>query len=187
MTFSFRRVLALAIGVAASAALASAQAPAAAPAPAPPPSSTAAPAAAAPTAGANQYPDFPPGPGRDTFLRVCSVCHSPEQVIGHGQDSSGWTDTLNQMIQNGAQGSDEDFGAILQYLTTNVGPMPSQINMNTATSLDLQSWLGFSKAQADAVVAYRTAHGKFTSIADVEKVPGVDASLLANYKSALTF
>ncbi|HVB41022.1 MAG TPA: helix-hairpin-helix domain-containing protein [Terriglobales bacterium] len=182
MTFRFRRVLVMAAGLAFAVTFTEAQAPAAAPAPATPPASAATPAAASAPGS-----EFPAGPGRDTFIRVCSACHAPEQVIGHGQDASGWADTINQMIQNGAQGSDQDFGDIVEYLSTYVGPMPAQIDVNTVTSLALQNWLGFTQQQGDAVVAYRTAHGKFTSLADLEKVPGVDPSALANFKNALTF
>ena len=182
MTFRFRRVLVMAAGLAFAVTFTEAQAPAAPPAPAAPTASAAAPAAASAPGS-----EFPAGPGRDTFIRVCSSCHAPEQVIGHGQDASGWADTINQMIQNGAQGSDQDFGDIVQYLSTYVGPMPAKIDVNTVTSLGLQNWLGFTAQQGDAVVAYRTAHGKFTSPADLEKVPNVTPGLINNIKGVLTF
>jgi competence protein ComEA len=45
----------------------------------------AAPAAAIAPADAN--PDFPPGPGRDVTLRLCSKCHSPNNILAMGRTS----------------------------------------------------------------------------------------------------
>jgi len=108
-------------------------------------------------------------------------------VIGHNLDTSGWTDLLNQMIQNGAQGSDDDFSAILQYLVTNFGPMPPKVNVNKATAMNLRSWLGMPEKEAEDIVAYREQHGDFKTIDDLKKVPGVDANFIDSIKGTLTF
>lgn len=161
----------------------------------PPPSNTdsagasTAPSAASAPAQANTTPvdPWPPGPGKNVFLQTCSSCHGPETVIGHNLDVSGWTDVLNQMIQNGAQGSDEDFSAILQYLVTNLGPMPAKVNINKATAMNLRSWLGMPEKEAEAIVGYRQQHGDFKTLDDLKKVPGVDANYIDSEKNLLTF
>ncbi|HKQ87816.1 MAG TPA: helix-hairpin-helix domain-containing protein [Candidatus Acidoferrales bacterium] len=130
---------------------------------------------------------WPAGPGKDVFLQTCSSCHGPETVIGHNLDVGGWTDVLNQMIQNGAQGSDQDFSAILQYLATNFGPMPAKVNVNKATAMNFRSWLGMPEKEAEAIVAYREQHGDFKSLDDLKKVPGVDANYIDSEKNLLTF
>lgn len=94
-------------------------------------------AVSAPIASAQTQ--FPDGPGKAPFLRICSNCHEPENVIGKGQSADGWTETLNKMIQNGAQGTDEEFGAILDYLSTNFPPPPDKINVNTATAWNIRN------------------------------------------------
>lgn len=144
-------------------------------------------AATAQAAPAQPVDEWPAGPGKNAFLQTCSVCHSPENAIGHNLDVSGWSDILNQMIQNGAQGSDEDFSAILQYLVTNFGPMPPKINVNKATAMNLRSWLGMPEKEAEAIVAYRQQHGDYKSLDDLKKVPGVDPNYIESEKALLTF
>lgn len=130
---------------------------------------------------------WPNTPGKQQFLQLCSSCHGPDNAIGHNQDTSGWTDTLNQMIQNGAQGSDEDFSAVLQYLVTNFGPMPAKVNVNKATAMNFRSWLGMPEKEAEAIVAYRVKNGDFKTLDDLKKVPGVDPNYIDSEKDLLTF
>jgi competence protein ComEA len=132
----------------------------------------------------NQYPD---GPGKATFLKICSNCHAPDNVIGKGQSADDWTEVLNKMIQNGAQGTDDEFGAILDYLSTNFPPIPDKINVNTATAWNLRNWMNFSDKQANAVVDYRKQNGDFKSLDDLKKVPGLDPKVLDAKKDRITF
>src|SRR5579863_2179137 len=55
------------------------------------------------------HPEFPPGQGREAFLRLCVKCHSPTIVMAYGQKREGWENTITKMVRLGAQGSDEDF------------------------------------------------------------------------------
>lgn len=139
------------------------------------------------TSKASLEAQFPDGEGKQTFLTTCSKCHSPERVIGRGQDSNGWTNVVLQMIQNGAQGTNEQFGAIVYYLSKHFGPPPATVNVNTATAMDFRNWLYFTEKQADAIVDYRKQHGDFKSIADLEKVPGINPKMIQSDKSQLTF
>jgi competence protein ComEA len=137
-------------------------------------------------ASAQQDP-FPDGAGKDVFLKTCSKCHDPSNVIGKGRSADDWTATLNKMIQYGASGTDEDFQAILDYLSMYFGPPPDKINVNKATSLDFRNWLNFTQKMADAAVAYRTENGPFRSVDDLKKVPGIDPKLIDAKKDHLTF
>ena len=65
------------------------------------------------------HPELPAGPGKDTLIRVCSSCHSPDNVIANGQDRSGWENTITKMAGFGAVASDEEFSEILEYLVKN--------------------------------------------------------------------
>ena len=135
-----------------------------------------------------QAPDtWPDGPGKQQFLQICSQCHGPENVLGQNMDASGWTGVIQQMITNGAQGSDADFSAILNYLVTNFGPTPAHVAINKATAGNLHAWLNLPTDQAQAIVDYRTKNGDFTSLDDVKKVPGVDPKLLDSIKDKLTY
>jgi competence protein ComEA len=131
--------------------------------------------------------EFPDGVGKNTFLGTCSKCHSPENVIGHGQDANGWTQAIYKMIQYGAKDSNEDFGAIVYYLSHHFGPPPDKVDVNTATTMDLRNWLSFTKKQADAIAAYRKQHGDFKSIDDLKKVSGIDPKMIDADKGRLVF
>jgi mono/diheme cytochrome c family protein len=74
-------------------------------------------AAIATPALADDYPSLPAGAGRDVAVRVCSQCHSPEVVAHQNLDAQGWKDLVNQMANNGANGTDADFDTISKYLT----------------------------------------------------------------------
>ena len=60
---------------------------------------------------------LPPGEGRDVTMRVCGKCHDAGIFTNQDLDAEGWKETVNQMANSGAQGSDADFAAISAYLT----------------------------------------------------------------------
>ncbi len=67
---------------------------------------------------ADDFKALPEGPGRDVAVRICSQCHSPEIVATHTMDAQGWKDLVNQMANNGANGTDAEFDTIAKYLAT---------------------------------------------------------------------
>jgi len=76
-------------------------------------------AIAANAAPAKQLPD---GPGKEPLERICSACHGAEIVMGRGLTKDGWTQVVQDMIQRGAQGSEDDFTQIVDYLAKNFPP-----------------------------------------------------------------
>ena len=64
---------------------------------------------------------FPDGPGKDVTLEICSNCHDPSVIVGHRQARDEWVATIQQMIASGAEGTPEQFKAILDYLSKNFG------------------------------------------------------------------
>jgi competence protein ComEA len=133
------------------------------------------------------HPGLPDGPGKATLLRVCSSCHSPDQVIANGQDRAGWESTITKMAGFGAQGTDEEFTEILDYLTKNFPTPSAQVNVNKATAAQLESGLGLTAAEGDAIVTYREKNGDYKTIDDLKKVPDVDAKKLDAKKDQLAF
>ena len=131
-----------------------------------------------------QYSELPAGEGKDILIRVCSKCHSPDNVIANGQDREGWENTITKMAGFGAAGTDDEFTAILDYLVKN---FPGTINVNKATAAQLQSGLGLSTAEAEGVIQYREKNGDFKSIDDLKKVPDLDAKKLDAKKARLAF
>jgi competence protein ComEA len=70
------------------------------------------------------HPALPPGPGRDTLLRVCSACHDPDIVAHQSLDAQGWKDTVNTMADRGATATDAELGQITDYLIKSFSPQP---------------------------------------------------------------
>jgi mono/diheme cytochrome c family protein len=69
-----------------------------------------------------QDQQLPDGPGKEATERVCSACHGAEIVLGRGLTRDGWTQVVSDMVQRGAQGSEEDFTQIVEYLAANFPP-----------------------------------------------------------------
>lgn len=134
------------------------------------------------------YSELPAGTGKDTLIRVCGKCHSPDKVMANGQSREGWEDTITKMAGYGAVGTDAEFTEILDYLAKNFPPSSSgTVNVNEATAAQLESDLGLSTTEADAVIQFREKNGAFKSIDDLEKVPGLDAKKLDAEKARLVF
>jgi competence protein ComEA len=143
---------------------------------------------AAPVVAQQQaHSDFPEGPGKATFLKVCSACHSANNVLANGQDRAGWESTITKMVGFGAQGTDEELTEILDYLTKNFPPAPATVNVNKATAAQLESGLELTAAEADSITKYREKNGDFKTIDDLKKVPDVDAKKLDAKKDHLAF
>ncbi|HXA66909.1 MAG TPA: helix-hairpin-helix domain-containing protein [Bryobacteraceae bacterium] len=135
---------------------------------------------------ANAQEKLPIGPGRETMKRVCGACHSAENVAGMAKTREEWGAVVGEMAADGAQGTEDEFNEIVDYLATYF-PKTPKINVNKATAKDLESGLELPAKEADAIVHFREEKGSFKSIEDVEKVPGVDAKKIEAKKDRLVF
>jgi len=134
------------------------------------------------------HPEFPPGDGRETTLRVCGKCHSPTIVLAYGQKREGWEKTITKMVRLGAVGSDEEFTDIADYLTANFPPSAiPKIFVNKATDEQIAKILEIGIDDAKAIVAYRDKVGGFKSIDDMKRAPNVDAKKIDAKKDNLVF
>jgi competence protein ComEA len=134
------------------------------------------------------HPEFPPGQGRETVLRLCSRCHSPNIILANGQTREGWEGTITKMVSLGATGTDEEFTDIADYLTANFPPSKiPKLFVNKATDQQLADLLGISLDDAKAITAYRDKMGGFKSLEDMEKTPNVDVKKIEAKKENLVF
>lgn len=129
--------------------------------------------------------ELPEGTGRDVTQKLCSQeCHGLDKVVAERHSKSQWTDSLNNMRDQGAKGSDEEFKAIINYLTMHFG-VPVKINKVTAKQLD--DVMVLEPGQADAIVKYRDEHGPFADVEALLKVPGLNPKLIEEQKANLVF
>jgi len=127
---------------------------------------------------------LPDGPGKDVVQRVCAQCHAVEVFTVKGNTRDGWTQVVTEMVARGAQGSDDDFGTVVDYLTAN---FPPKVNVNKATAVELKAALAIEQKDADSIVEYRKQNGNFKTIDDLKKVPGLDAAKLDSVKQKIAF
>lgn len=131
---------------------------------------------------------FPDLPGKDAALKACSTCHEPERAASLHQDKDGWDATMSAMAGRGMALSDTEYATVLDYLSK---AFPAEavkpLNINTAEAIDLESGLSLLRSQAAAIVDYRTKHGKFKTLDDLKKVPGIDFSKIEAKKDRIAF
>jgi len=126
---------------------------------------------------------FPPGPGRDALIKVCGGCHGPESAVAQFKTHDEWTKTLDEMANNGAQGSDEEWNQIAKYLDKHY----TLIFVNKAGADDLATTLDVTTDVAEAIVGRRTEKGPFKTVDDLKTVPGLTAATIDVRKDRLIF
>jgi competence protein ComEA len=133
---------------------------------------------------ATQAQDLPEGSGKEVTNRICSGCHDAGAVAKYHNAKEDWESVVDDMRGRGADGSDDDFKAIVTYLARFFGP---DVNVNRAAAPDLESQLQISLAEAAAIVKYREAQGKFKEFSDLAKVPGLDMKKIEPIKQRIVF
>jgi len=134
------------------------------------------------------WAQLPDGPGKTETGRICSKCHELTTSISRRQDRAGWEVTVNKMVALGAELTDKETAAVLDYLAAHFPAEElSRINVNQASALDLESGLSFRRSEAAAIIEYRTKNGPFHSIDDLKKVPGIDAAKVEAKKNRVSF
>jgi cytochrome c5 len=54
----------------------------------------------------------------------CGSCHDLRPIQASAHDRDGWNEVVQNMLQKGADLSDQDIPVLLDYLTEHFGPMP---------------------------------------------------------------
>ena len=131
-------------------------------------------------------PALPDGPGKDTFVSVCSLCHSPAAPLGKQWTRAEWELKVTEMLQEEPDVTREERAAIVEYLAANFRP-GGKIYINKAAAKDLESALEISSTEAEAIVRYRKAQGDFKNVDDVKKVSPLDMAKVEAKKDRLVF
>jgi competence protein ComEA len=114
--------------------------------------------------------DLPDGPGKETVLKICRDCHDLDTITAENRTKEGWKKTVAKMGDRGAEGTDEQFEAVVVYLTKYFG----RINVNTATAEEIAAGLDFSAKEAESIVQYREKNGAYKNWKDLTAV--IDAA-----------
>lgn len=114
--------------------------------------------------------------------QVCTACHSSSQFLGTPRSSSRWEQLFGQMAQLGASPTDAQVDQIVRYFQRNL----TVINVNSSPMEELGPTLQTDPDVTNAIVERRSQH-KFTSIADLATIRGVDRSVLVQLKDRLQF
>lgn len=118
---------------------------------------------------------LPDGPGKPELLKVCGACHQAERSASVRLTREGWEAVIGDMIQRGAKGTDEEFAAIHEYLSTHfLGEAPRPLNINRATRIELESVGGLTRTESAAVLKWLDEVGICKSLEELKQVPGLD-------------
>lgn len=74
------------------------------------------------TALAEDTSQYPPGPGRDVFIRICTRCHEAANSTKLRLTRRQWQGKVYQQADRGAEVSGEELDQIVEYLAKNFGP-----------------------------------------------------------------
>lgn len=83
-----------------------------------------------------QKSQLPEGPGKATMQKICSGCHAPEIVLGRRDTKEGWAQVVSSMVDRGANGTDDEFNTIIDYLATNFPKDSNAKPSNNSSSSD---------------------------------------------------
>jgi mono/diheme cytochrome c family protein len=117
---------------------------------------------------------MPEGPARELAVKVCAQCHEPQRAASVRLTREGWEGVVAKMVGLGARASDAELEQITDYLASNFkGEAPKPINMNTASSIELESVAALLRKEAAIWIAYRNTKGPCKTLDDLKKVPGL--------------
>ncbi|MES2295035.1 MAG: hypothetical protein V4527_17180 [Pseudomonadota bacterium] len=73
-------------------------------------------------AGVSAAQDLPPGDGHDVAQNVCTSCHGVDVIVSQRHTADEWSDVVSRMVGNGASLTDDQFAAVVKYLSTALAP-----------------------------------------------------------------
>lgn len=128
-------------------------------------------------------------PGIVTLPRGSRVHHAITKAGGvvDGADTSSLN--LARILADGEQvivGSGTPGGAGAAGATASGAPTGGRVSLNSATLEQLDTLPGVGPVTAQAIVAYRTAHGGFQRVEDLLNVKGIGDATLADLKDQVS-
>jgi len=105
----------------------------------------------------------------EAIATVCTACHSASQFLGAPRSNGRWRQVFEQMVNYGANGTDEQLGRVVKYLLENL----TIVNVNTSPVDELAPSLQITQAVARRIVSRRSRR-HFSGMEDLENIAGVN-------------
>ena len=121
--------------------------------------------------------------GEETVNKACAnQCHGFENLETR-RTVGEWNGVVREMIDRGALVPEKELAIVKQYLKRYYGI----VAVNSAPAEELSAVLGLSPKDAEAIVKYRDARGKFADADALLNVPGIDKTKIEEQPEALRF
>jgi len=127
---------------------------------------------------------LPDGPDKELVEAVCTACHDGARIAAKQGTKSDWQAKILEMLQECPDVTQAERDRIAEYLAQN---FPRHVNVNKASAKEIETALGISSREAEAVVRYREEKGAFRTVDDLKKVPGVDGAKIESIKARVEF
>ena len=138
--------------------------------------------AGAPAAAQSQLPE---GRGKEATVKVCGTCHPADRGASVRLTRAGWQDVIAKMLTLGAKGTDAELQEVLDYLSTHFkGEAMAPLNLNRATSIELEAVVGMLRRESKVWMAARQKT-PCTALEDLKKVDGLDFSKIEKRRDRL--
>ncbi|MED4453418.1 helix-hairpin-helix domain-containing protein [Metabacillus fastidiosus] len=118
------------------------------------------------------------------------IHHVIEKAGGLTADANQLSINLAALLEDGMvvyvpkQGEEENIAASLPIITSSSGS--TKINVNKATSEELQTLSGIGPSKAEAIISYRNESGPFKTEEDLLKVSGIGQKTFEKLKENIT-
>jgi len=139
-------------------------------------------ACAAPCAADDGSVKFADAPNFADVKAVCTRCHTADAFLTTPRSWQRWNDVFHQMMEHGATGTDAQLAGVTEFFLSNL----TLVNVNTSPADEIEWVLSASPEVRDFIVARRESR-KFTSLADLSSVPGIDRDRLRHLGGRILF
>jgi hypothetical protein len=106
---------------------------------------------------------LPDGAGKAIVQKMCVGCHNLKTVTSNHATKEQWSDTVQQMVSRGADGTDEEIATVIDYLAKNFPPVEKDKNGSASHTVSIEkgtlpdalspgSMLTMSKGNFDAML-----------------------------------
>ncbi|MBL1078424.1 helix-hairpin-helix domain-containing protein [Nocardia sp. 2] len=115
-------------------------------------------------------------------LNLAQPLRDGDQIVIGRTDPTPGTPQLGSTLTNAAQAT----GIAATGESPRPTGTPAKVDLNTATEAELDALPGVGPVTARAILAWRTQHGRFTSVDQLAEVDGIGPSRLARLRNAVT-